>query len=149
MSGRRFNERITPVQQLRNPPPALKTAATARSRCSRLVVSSRLHHAQLPHALSSVVHPHCSSSNAPNILNLSPILSEIIGEEVASSSASNSDIPWTISNKYYTAHTHFHIQTPSKPLALPLCPPKNPGEKVPAILFVWTKGEVSTFQRCL
>jgi hypothetical protein len=78
-----------------------------------------------------------------NALKLSFISSEITGKEVNTSAGP--DIPWTISNKYYTADVHFHVQKPAKPPALPLYPPETAGEKVPAILFIWAKGEVSLY----
>ena len=45
-------------------------------------------------------------------------------------------IPWTIRNKYYSADVHFHLVefahwNPQSAL------------RVPAIIFVWTRGQVS------
>jgi hypothetical protein len=46
-------------------------------------------------------------------------------------------VTWTISNKYYTADVHFQI------VQLKEWSPKQ-AEGVPAVLFVWQKGEVSS-----
>lgn len=47
---------------------------------------------------------------------------------------SNDDIPWTIKNKYYSANVHFHLVEYAywdPQLAL----------RVPAVIFVWTRGQ--------
>ena len=52
--------------------------------------------------------------------------------------SSNVDIPWTIKNKYYSADVHFHLVEYAywdPQLAL----------RVPAIIFVWTRGQVIPF----
>ena len=45
-------------------------------------------------------------------------------------------IPWTITNKYYSANVHFAAHT-----VVGLSP--HLLKDVPAVVFVWTKGEVS------
>lgn len=51
-------------------------------------------------------------------------------------------VEWAISNKYYDAKVHFLAKTPSLPPAKPLWPPETDEEKVPAIIFVFSDGEV-------
>lgn len=51
-------------------------------------------------------------------------------------------VEWAISNKYYDAKVHFLAKTPSLPPAKPLWPPETDEEKVPAIIFVFSDGEL-------
>ncbi|KAG9048944.1 hypothetical protein FS837_011587 [Tulasnella sp. UAMH 9824] len=51
-------------------------------------------------------------------------------------------VEWTISNKYYDANVHFLAKTPSLPPAKPLWPPETDQDKVPAIIFVFSDGEL-------
>ncbi|KAH7337061.1 hypothetical protein B0J17DRAFT_769258 [Rhizoctonia solani] len=50
-------------------------------------------------------------------------------------------IEWTIKNKYYTAPVHLYLHQVSKPPAKPLWPPETDEERVPALIFVFRKGE--------
>ncbi|KAJ1303257.1 hypothetical protein OPQ81_011454 [Rhizoctonia solani] len=50
-------------------------------------------------------------------------------------------IEWTIKNKYYTAPVHLYLHQVSKPPAKPLWPPETDNERVPALIFVFRKGE--------
>lgn len=52
-------------------------------------------------------------------------------------------VEWTIKNKYYTAPVHLYLHQISKPPAKPLWPPETDDERVPALIFVFRKGEVS------
>ncbi|KAH9065478.1 hypothetical protein EDB87DRAFT_1077471 [Lactarius vividus] len=57
-----------------------------------------------------------------------------IGDDSADSPPSNVDIPWTIKNKYYSADVHFHlVEYAYWDLQL--------ARRVPAIIFVWTRGQ--------
>ncbi|CAE6412398.1 unnamed protein product [Rhizoctonia solani] len=51
-------------------------------------------------------------------------------------------IEWTIKNKYYTAPVHIYLHQVSKPPAKPLWPPEADNERVPALIFVFRKGEL-------
>ncbi|KAH8825254.1 hypothetical protein DL96DRAFT_1737852 [Flagelloscypha sp. PMI_526] len=59
---------------------------------------------------------------------------DLISQPSDSPSASSSKVPWTISNKYYSADVHFAAHS-IKGLA-----PYHV-QNVPAVLFVWSKGE--------
>ncbi|CAE7095251.1 unnamed protein product [Rhizoctonia solani] len=50
-------------------------------------------------------------------------------------------IEWTIKNKYYTAPVNLYLHQVSKPPAKPLWPPETDNERVPALIFVFGKGE--------
>ncbi|CAE6449680.1 unnamed protein product [Rhizoctonia solani] len=50
-------------------------------------------------------------------------------------------IEWTIKNKYYTAPVHLYLHQVSKSPAKPLWPPETNNERVPALIFVFRKGE--------
>ncbi|CAE6442821.1 unnamed protein product [Rhizoctonia solani] len=50
-------------------------------------------------------------------------------------------IEWTIKNKYYTAPVHIYLHQVSKLPAKPLWPPETDNERVPALIFVFRKGE--------
>ncbi|CAE6524932.1 unnamed protein product [Rhizoctonia solani] len=50
-------------------------------------------------------------------------------------------IEWIIKNKYYTAPVHLYLHQVSKPPAKPLWPPETDDERVPALIFVFRKGE--------
>lgn len=52
-------------------------------------------------------------------------------------------VKWTIKNKYYTAPVHMYLHQTSKPPAKPLWPPETDDERVPAVIYVFRKGEVS------
>ncbi|KAG9019264.1 hypothetical protein FRB90_004533 [Tulasnella sp. 427] len=51
-------------------------------------------------------------------------------------------VEWNISNKYYDAKVHFLAKTPSLPPAKPLWPPETDQDKVPAIIYVFSDGEL-------
>ena len=53
----------------------------------------------------------------------------------ASASSSESIVPWTIVNKYYTADVHFHTRTFSEFRI-------SHADGVPAIVYVWEHGQV-------
>ena len=53
-------------------------------------------------------------------------------------------IPWTITNKYYTADVHFLIDNVSESdSGGSKFPPVQEDEKIPAIIFAFAKDEVS------
>ncbi|KAI9443148.1 hypothetical protein H4582DRAFT_2095767 [Lactarius indigo] len=57
-----------------------------------------------------------------------------IGDDSADLPSSNVDVPWTIKNKYYSADVHFHlVEYAYWDLQL--------ARRVPAIIFVWTRGQ--------
>lgn len=56
--------------------------------------------------------------------------------ETSSSDASASSIPWTITNKYYTANIHFETHTFEQFGS-------HHASGVPAVIYVWSHGEVS------
>ena len=53
----------------------------------------------------------------------------------ASASSSESIVPWTIINKYYTADVHFHTKTFSEFRI-------SHADGVPAVVYVWEHGQV-------
>ena len=57
----------------------------------------------------------------------------------AGGESSASTIPWKIRNKYYTADVHFHTITVDKYLS-----GRDGFCGVPAVLFVWNRGQVSS-----
>ncbi|QRW06466.1 hypothetical protein RhiLY_05465 [Ceratobasidium sp. AG-Ba] len=56
-------------------------------------------------------------------------------------SDNESYVEWIIKNKYYTAPVHLRLHQASKPPAKPLWPPETEDERVPALIFVFRKGE--------
>ncbi len=68
---------------------------------------------------------------------LIPVIKLSIDDDPVDLSPSNVDIPWTIKNKYYSANVHFHLVEYAY---------WNPQlAHVPAIIFVWTRGQVIPF----
>lgn len=57
---------------------------------------------------------------------------------VSSSDAGSDSIPWTIVNRYYTAEVHFETRTLVDFRA-------HHASEVPAVIYVWNRGEVSGF----
>ena len=63
------------------------------------------------------------------------VIKHFVDDDSADLHPTNVDIPWTIKNKYYSANVHFHLVEYAywdPQLAL----------RVPAIIFVWTRGQV-------
>jgi hypothetical protein len=64
------------------------------------------------------------------------VIKLFVDDDPADLHPTNVDIPWTIKNKYYSADVHFHLveyATWDPQLA----------HRVPAIIFVWTRGQVT------
>ncbi|KAH9042194.1 hypothetical protein EDB85DRAFT_2235100 [Lactarius pseudohatsudake] len=70
-----------------------------------------------------------------HISNVSiPVIKLFIDDNSADLPTSDVDIPWTIKNKYYSAEVHFHlVEYAYWDLQL--------ARRVPAIIFVWTRGQ--------
>lgn len=99
-----------------------------------LVVSATLDQAK------AVVKRTCSATlsftNTSSVCLLSiAVIKLFVDDDSADLHPTNVDIPWTIKNKYYSADVHFHLVDYAywdPQLAL----------RVPAIIFVWTRGQV-------
>jgi hypothetical protein len=57
-----------------------------------------------------------------------------VDDDSADLHPTNVDIPWTIKNKYYSADVHFHLVEYA-------CWDPQLAHRVPAIIFVWTRGQ--------
>lgn len=101
---------------------SLSDSHSASSSCRILTVS-----ASLEHALSFIhrIRDHSQPAGAPSI-------SEVTREPAASDELVK--VPWTITNKYYSADVHFAAHTVDG-----LTP--DLVRDVPAVVFVWVKGE--------
>lgn len=64
-----------------------------------------------------------------------PGVQELSGSNAPASSFSDSIVPWTIVNKYYTADVHFHTRTFSEFRI-------SHADGVPAVVYVWEHGQV-------
>ncbi|KAG9084127.1 hypothetical protein FS749_005456 [Ceratobasidium sp. UAMH 11750] len=65
----------------------------------------------------------------------------LISTPLTPHSDDESYVDWTITNKYYSAPVHLYLHQASKPPAKPLWPPETDGERVPALVFIFKKGE--------
>ncbi|KAG8680588.1 hypothetical protein FRC09_018127 [Ceratobasidium sp. 395] len=73
----------------------------------------------------------------PTSIGIQPLTST----PLTTHSDDDSYVEWTIKNKYYAAPVHMYLHQTSKPPAKPLWPPETDGERVPALIFVFRKGE--------
>ncbi|KAF9644143.1 hypothetical protein BDM02DRAFT_3150788 [Thelephora ganbajun] len=94
------------------------SATSSSTSCKILAISSEPSHAQ------HLVHPN-ETANDTNPTCTSAV-----------EGPSGATIPWKISNKYYTADVHFESITIDQYL-----PRRNEFDGVPAVLFVWNRGQ--------
>lgn len=71
-----------------------------------------------------------------------PVIKALVVDDTSDLPASN-PIPWTIRNRYYTADVHFHL------VEFAHWDPKSSLRGVPAVIFVWARGQVTIIPRSL